>query len=234
MNNGLSTRAINSLSISSDGLYLYAGTKGEGVFRFQTAAVNRPLTPTPLSPTNGAVNQQLAVTLTWNQIAGADTYRLQLASDSSMAQIFVDDSTLTLPAYELEALSLGTTYFWRVGAKNLGGMSDFSPPFSFSTIRTVSVERTTDGIPAEFSLGQNYPNPFNPSTIIHYGIPDEAVVKLEIFDLLGRQVASLVHEKQIPGFYQVSWHAGDLPTGIYFYHLQAGSFVQTKKLILLK
>ncbi|MBI3110892.1 MAG: T9SS type A sorting domain-containing protein [Ignavibacteriales bacterium] len=234
MNNGLSTRAINSLSISSDGLYLYAGTKGEGIFRFQTAAVNRPLTPIPLSPTNGAVNQQLAVTLTWNQITGADTYRLQVASDSSMAQIFVDDSTLTLPAYELEALSLGTTYFWRVGAKNLGGMSDFSPPFSFSTIRTVSVERTTEGIPAEFSLGQNYPNPFNPSTTIRYALPVQARVRLDIFDVLGRRLVTLVDEEQYPAWHQAQWNAGGVASGIYYYRLQASGFIETKKLILLK
>lgn len=91
-----------------------------------------------------------------------------------------------------------------------------------------------EGIPTEFSLSQNYPNPFNPTTTIRYGVPDEARVKLHIYDLLGRRVKSLVDEKQTPGFYQVAWQAGDLPTGIYFYQLQAGAFVQTKKLILLK
>ena len=96
-------------------------------------------------------------------------------------------------------------------------------------------------LPDEFSLSQNYPNPFNPSTAIQYTIPAgdalssaEALVTLIIYDILGRQIATLVNKEQSPGTYNVTFDASYLPSGIYFYQLQAGSFTQTRKMILLK
>ena len=93
--------------------------------------------------------------------------------------------------------------------------------------------------PTEFKLEQNYPNPFNPSTIIKYTIPDVqtqnfASVRLVIYDILGREVATLVNEKQKPGNYEVEWDAGKNSTGIYFYRITAGIYSNTKKMILLK
>ncbi len=95
--------------------------------------------------------------------------------------------------------------------------------------------------PHRFELSQNYPNPFNPSTKIKYSIPNSPLpfgkglgVRLEVYDILGREVATLVNEKQRPGNYEVTFDGAKLSSGIYFYKLQAGSFVQTKKMILLK
>jgi YVTN family beta-propeller protein len=87
-------------------------------------------------------------------------------------------------------------------------------------------------VPKEFSLGQNYPNPFNPSTTIRYDIPKVATVSLRIFNVLGQLVATLVEEKEEAGHYQARWNA-NAPSGIYFYRLQAGGSVETKKMILL-
>lgn len=89
-------------------------------------------------------------------------------------------------------------------------------------------------IPASFSLEQYYPNPFNPSTEIRYTISRRAHVLLEIYNTLGQRVATLVDEDQEPDAYQINWKALGLPSGEYFYRLQAGSFVETKKLLLLK
>ena len=94
-------------------------------------------------------------------------------------------------------------------------------------------------IPEEYSLSQNYPNPFNPATTINYTIPKVASsfssnVTLKIYDLLGREVKTLVNENKQPGSYQVQFEASELTSGIYFYTLSAGEFYQTKKLILLK
>ena len=91
----------------------------------------------------------------------------------------------------------------------------------------------------EFSLEQNYPNPFNPSTKIKFEIPgqarnDNALVTLKVFDVLGNKVATLVNEEKPAGNYEVEFNAAKLSSGIYFYKLQAGSFVDTKKMILLK
>ncbi|MGE5458215.1 MAG: T9SS type A sorting domain-containing protein [Methanococcaceae archaeon] len=86
----------------------------------------------------------------------------------------------------------------------------------------------------EFSLKQNYPNPFNPATTISYSIPERSQVELKIFDMLGREVSVLVNKEQNAGEYKVQFDASNLPSGIYIYRLQSGSFSQTKKLILLK
>ena len=90
-------------------------------------------------------------------------------------------------------------------------------------------------LPKEFSLSQNYPNPFNPSTIIKYALGGRQLVTLKVFDLLGREVTMLVNEEKPAGNYEVEFSInGRLASGIYFYRLQAGSYVETKKMIYLK
>jgi hypothetical protein len=89
------------------------------------------------------------------------------------------------------------------------------------------------GIPLSYSLSQNYPNPFNPSTTIRYQLPKAARVSLKIFNVLGQEIASLVDGKMDTGYHQVQWNA-TVPSGIYFYRLQAGDFVGTKKMVVVK
>ena len=89
-------------------------------------------------------------------------------------------------------------------------------------------------IPDEFSLSQNYPNPFNPATKVRYSIPHSSNVFINVFDILGNEVKILVNELKPAGTYEIEFEAANLPSGIYFYKLQAGSFVETKKMILLK
>jgi hypothetical protein len=85
----------------------------------------------------------------------------------------------------------------------------------------------------KFDLFQNYPNPFNPSTTIGYSLPKTANVSLKVFNTLGQEVAALVNELRSPGYYKVQWNASNVTSGIYFYRLQAGEFVETKKMVLL-
>jgi hypothetical protein len=94
--------------------------------------------------------------------------------------------------------------------------------------------RQLPGIPAGFELRQNYPNPFNPRTTIKFALPEQTMVSLKIFNLLGEEVATLVHEELLPGSYSTEWRADEVPSGTYFYRLQSGQFVQTRKLIVLK
>jgi len=96
------------------------------------------------------------------------------------------------------------------------------------------IEDPSNEIPSRFILDQNYPNPFNPSTKISYIIPERSNVSLKVFNLLGSEVASLVNEEKSAGVYEVDFNAATLPSGVYFYKLQAGSFVEMKKMILLK
>jgi hypothetical protein len=89
-------------------------------------------------------------------------------------------------------------------------------------------------IPKDFVLFQNYPNPFNPTTVIHYYLPVASHAVVKVYDVLGREVATLVNEQKSAGSYQVTFDAHLLTSGVYFYSLQAGSFAETKKLILIK
>lgn len=115
-----------------------------------------------------------------------------------------------------------------------GGTTDFVVPV-FTSV-------TSDGtLPTEFVLEQNYPNPFNPSTTIKYSIPVEIahgmssqMLTLKVYDILGREVAILVNEVQSPGNYSVKFNASELTSGMYFYKLQFGASVQTRKMLLIK
>ncbi len=89
-------------------------------------------------------------------------------------------------------------------------------------------------IPSEFGLSQNYPNPFNPSTRISFDIASESKVSISVFDITGKKVAELVDENMKAGSYEVEWSASKLSSGTYFYRMQAGSFTETKKMILIK
>jgi len=89
-------------------------------------------------------------------------------------------------------------------------------------------------LPAVFALEQNYPNPFNPSTTIRYGLPHRSGVQLTVFNTLGQQVALLQNEELDAGFYQVQFNASGLSSGVYFYRLSAGDFMETKRLLLLR
>ena len=114
------------------------------------------------------------------------------------------------------------------------GRQDFFPRWAGPDIIT-SVEQISNSVlPKEFRLQQNYPNPFNPSTTIQFALPKRSEVMLKIFDLLGREVTTLVDEKLQPGEYKVIFEAEALSSGVYFYRIQAEGFVQTKELTLLK
>jgi hypothetical protein len=141
-------------------------------------------------------------------------------------------------------LRSGTTI---VGANNLvslQGVTLYKDPRRMRIIVSripLSVELKGGDIPTRFALEQNSPNPFNPSTRIAFSVPASSAGRqgsgftlLKVFDVLGREVATLVNEVKVPGRYEVDWNAKYFPSGVYFYRLQAGSFRDTKKLILAK
>ena len=88
--------------------------------------------------------------------------------------------------------------------------------------------------PAVYALSQNYPNPFNPSTKIKYSVPKASTVVIKVFDLLGNEIETLVKEEKPAGTYEITWHSEVLPSGIYFYQLKAGIYIETKKMLLIK
>lgn len=99
---------------------------------------------------------------------------------------------------------------------------------------TSSEPESNSGLPAEFKLGQNYPNPFNPTTVFTYDVAKTGLVKLEVFDVLGRKVAELVNQRKSPGSYTVHFDAGNLSSGMYIYRMQVQGKVFTQKMLLIK
>jgi hypothetical protein len=89
-------------------------------------------------------------------------------------------------------------------------------------------------LPREFALSQNHPNPFNPSTTINYQVQTQSHVTLKVFDILGREVATLVDGIEQPGYKSVQWNAGNLASGVYFYRLQTGQFTAVQKMLLMR
>jgi len=98
----------------------------------------------------------------------------------------------------------------------------------------IGVKQISSEIPDKFLLYQNYPNPFNPSTIIKYQITESKFVSLKVFDVLGKEIANLVNEKQKAGVYETTFNAGNLSSGIYFYRIVAGDYSETKKMLMIK
>jgi hypothetical protein len=106
--------------------------------------------------------------------------------------------------------------------------------FRIPVSRLTDVKDRSDEVPAAYVLCQNYPNPFNPSTTIRYALPQTSFVTLTVYNTLGQQVAELVNEQQQAGYHDVVFRGDGLASGVYFYRIQAGDFVDVKKLILLR
>jgi len=104
----------------------------------------------------------------------------------------------------------------------------------YENLSPVGIEAISNEIPIEFRLSQSYPNPFNPATTIRFSIPEEFFVTIKVFNTLGQEITALINENIIAGSYEVEFDASKLPSGIYYYKLQAGSFVETKKMVLMK
>ena len=110
---------------------------------------------------------------------------------------------------------------------------------SFSSSNSVGVDNRSEIYPQRFALEQNFPNPFNPSTTIRYELPEDGLVNVTIYDMMGRQVSTLVSSQQAAGYKSIQWNATNdfgkpVSAGVYLYKIQAGEFVQTKKMVLLK
>jgi hypothetical protein len=101
------------------------------------------------------------------------------------------------------------------------------------SITTIDEQPTSD-IVTEYNLQQCYPNPFNSSTTLQYSLKERSPLELVLYDILGSQVVVLVNEEQDAGNYKINFNAGRLASGIYFYRIKAGSFVETKKMVLMK
>lgn len=106
--------------------------------------------------------------------------------------------------------------------------------FSSKSFRSETDESEATINPTEYKLSQNYPNPFNPVKRINYSIPQQGMVSIKVFDVLGKEVTTLVNEIKQPGSYDVEFNAANLSSGVYFYRIQSGDFRDVKRMVVIK
>ncbi len=215
---------VNALAVS--GTNLFAGTQGPGVF---------------LSTNDGtnwiAVNNGLpSINVNTLAVSPNGTGGTNLFAGTSMG-VFLSTNNGT--SWTAVNTGLIEPMDKNIIALAVSGTNLFAATGLFVWRRPLSemitlVDNPSKDLPTHFSLNQNYPNPFNPSTTISFTLPSRSFVTLKIFDLLGREVAIIVSEEMSAGNYTRKWNAANMSSGIYFYRLQAGSFTETKKLVLLK
>jgi hypothetical protein len=198
-----------------------------------------PTAPILVSPSNGGTDVTNALML-WNAVPNATHYRLQISRSDNFVTTVLDNASISNTFYEATNLEKFTQYYWRVRAISEVGAGEWSAIWSFTTGDIVSVERLDNAIPTEFSLGQNYPNPFNPTTHIRFALPEGITVRLEVYNMLGQRIATLIDGEFInAGIYETTWNARDdegrdVSSGIYMYRLAAGDFVDLKRMIFIK
>jgi hypothetical protein len=143
-------------------------------------------------------------------------------------------ANLGLPADEIMAIRNtpdGTVF---IGTRNNSLFRSTNSGMDWHSVTITSIDENEADNPVSFTLEQNYPNPFNPTTTIDYSIPVKSFVKLNVYDSLGEEIVILVNEEKVKGNYKVEFKASNLSSGIYFYSMQDGNYMETKKMILLK
>ena len=199
----------------------------------------------------------------WDNFMVADTNHLhKMWDDGTHGDAVANDSIYTIQETYTIANNVGQTFKFGIGGSDnetafglnhLENIDGTNPTAAISTqfgsinpgkyshwdftnkkpILTGVVNQPA-GSPKSFVLDQNYPNPFNPSTVIRYSIPNDANVMLKVFNVIGQQVTTLVNQKQVAGNYSVTFDASKLSSGVYFYQINAGQFMSTKKMLLMK
>ncbi|MEJ2507497.1 MAG: T9SS type A sorting domain-containing protein [Ignavibacteriaceae bacterium] len=164
-----------------------------------------------------------------------DTVNIELYKNEIFYKTIVDSFYSETGGYSWklpDSLQSGSDYKIKISSID-GSLEDMSES-NFTIIYTTSDVKRINGLVTDFKLEQNYPNPFNPSTNIQFNIPNREFVLLKIYDVLGNEIMTLINEEKLAGGYNVEFDASNLPSGVYFYTLTAGSFNQTRKMLLLK
>jgi hypothetical protein len=219
-NEGLTDLHVSSLALS--GTNLFAGTLGGGVFILPTAISPWTWYPASKGLSSDSV-YSFAVSGT-NLFAGPSRGGVFLSTNCGTSWI-PENTGLTY----LDVLSLAVS-----GTNLIAGIHGRGIWMRQMSDMITSVTTSSATLPVVFSVEQNYPNPFNPTTNIEFSIVNRQFTSMKVYDVLGREVTTLVNEAKEPGTYTVQFDGSNLTSGVYFYRLQAGDFVATKRLILLK
>ncbi len=216
---GLGTTVVQALTFI--GGTLFAGTDGGGVFFTTNNGTNWFNSSSGLTFAGGNV---MSLVTSGDRLFAGTWGGVFLSTDHDTTWSAVNTGSLDSAVYSLaikDSFLFAGTWGHGVWKRTLSEM-------------TTSVKQADNRVPKRFALLQNFPNPFNPSTIIGYQLTTNVFVSLMVFDVLGRRVETLVNERQSAGNHSITFNAGSLPSGIYFYRLDAGTYHDTKKLLLLK
>ena len=184
--------------------------------------------PSDLALQSSTANE---ITLTWkNNSTIEDGNIIERKQGSEGYFAVIDTSIGTGNEYVDKNAEDGQNYTYRIKAYKDSLESEYSNEASF----LVDVKNETQKIPTVYSLSQNYPNPFNPATKIKFGLPKAGFTKISVYDLLGREIMTLINNELKAGYHEINIDAHNLPSGIYLYKIQLGDFTQTKKMILMK
>jgi hypothetical protein len=210
----LNTESVNALAVSENNIL--AGT-GSGVFK----SVNNGVDWTQTSLNNVAV---LSLAVSGNNVfAGTLFHGIYISNDNGTTWAQRNEG---FGNFQVNAMAILNGYVFA----GTYGDSIYRRPID----ELIGIKPISQQVPSHFSLSQNYPNPFNPSTKFKIEIAKFSFTKVSIFDVLGREVASLVNQQLQPGTYEMNWDATSEPSGVYFCKLTVGDFTETKKMILIK
>ncbi len=238
------TYAGNSL-LDGQSYYLRVkATSGEYWSEWKSFAFrmnSKPLSPISIFPVNDTVVVppiNLTVRSSSDDEGDELLYSFFVYEDEEMTTLLDSVINMADTSWQVtNSLPNNGQYWWVCKTNDSYEESNFSSPSSF-IIETVSIDESKL-IPDEYALRQNFPNPFNPITTIRYELPENSFVHITIYDMLGRQVRTLINKTQNAGYKSVIWNATNdngklVSAGVYLYKIQAGEFVQTKKIVLLK
>ncbi len=203
---------------------LKSGTLAAG---FTVALPAAPGVPTLESPADNAANQPLTLTLTWNAVAGAASYRLQVIANDGFSTMVVDDSTITSPSKSVGPLSTSMNYSWRVNAKNNGGTGGWSQVSRFTTGLSTGIKQTA--LPKSFSFTVSARAGY-----IRYALPRAEHVFLRLFSIKGQVQSKPVDQQQSAGYYTLSLQRDNVAAGPYLVVFNAGDYHQEKMVFMVK
>jgi len=192
--------------------------------------------PTSTVQSLDSLQTETDFTVNWSgsdDASGIETYTVYVAENGGEFTIWQEETSETSATFSGEN---GKTYEFFSRASDYVSNTEVrrDEADAQTEVQLNTSLEPSSGIPDQFTLEQNYPNPFNPATTIQYGLPEAGKVSLEVFDMTGRRVATLVDESKSAGWHNVTFDASNLASGMYIYRIQSGAFVNTRKLILVK
>lgn len=216
--------ASKILSFENHNYVLYTGTDGAGIYKLSEVVL-----PVELVSFKGKINKD-GVLLTWTTITEKNNYGFEILRKSREHNYVVigfvkgnGTSTEVHKYFFKDKNILNTKYNYRLKQIDLDGT------FTYSDEISIDVNRAF-----EYTLSQNFPNPFNPSTIIKYSLLYSGIVEIKVFDMLGKEIKTLINEYKPAGNYEIEFDGTGLPNGVYFFRMISGNYSDTKKMVLLR